>query len=140
MWVKEYVGKSAARPRQVFSVLADVERWREWNDGVRSVEMQGPFAAGTSAIMVLPDDTELPFVLTRVETDRGFDDLTEVPGAGVSVRVRHQLTPDRDGTLITYTCEVEGPEDVAEEVGGAVSADFPVVIAALAARAEGLRA
>lgn len=138
MWVREYTGTSTARPERVFGVLADAARWPEWNDGVRRLDIRGPFAAGTSAVMVLPDGTELPFTLTWVEPDHGFEDLTEVPHAGVTVRVRHQLAPYDAGTLITYRCEVHGPEGGAAEVGAMVSADFPEVIAALAARAEAL--
>jgi uncharacterized protein YndB with AHSA1/START domain len=136
MWVREYTGTSAAPPETVFRVLAQAERWPEWNDGVGRLEMHGPFAAGTSAVMVLPDDTALAFTFTWVEPNAGFEDLTEVPGAGVTVRVRHELAPSGDGTLITYRCQVDGPDDVAAQVGSAVSGDFPEVIAALASRAE----
>jgi uncharacterized protein YndB with AHSA1/START domain len=138
MWTKEYSGISTARPAAVFSVLADPELWSEWNQGVSRIEMHGPFAAGTTAVMVLPDGTALPFRFTWVEAPAGFEDLTEVPDAGVSVRVRHELASSGTGTRITYRCEVEGPDNVAAEVGEAVSADFSEVIAALAARAERL--
>lgn len=137
MWVKEYTGTSSAAPERVFDVLAEPERWPEWNAGVQRLELQGPFAAGTRAVMVLPDETALPFTFTWVEANAGFEDLTEVPDAGVSVRVRHELTPTAEGgTRITYRCEVDGPAEVAAEVGAAVSEDFGEVIAALAARAE----
>ena len=138
MWAKEYVGRSAARAEQVFAVLADAERWPEWNEGVRSLQMNGPFAAGTTAVMVLPDETALPFTFTWVEQDAGYEDLTEVPDAGVRVRVRHELSPVEGGTQITYRCEVDGPDEVAGAVGAAVSEDFDDVIASLAARAERL--
>ena len=82
------------------------------------------------------DETALPFRFTWIEVDRGYEDETEVPDAGVVVRVRHELTPTAHGTRITYRCEVDGPADVAAEVGAAVSADFPDVISALGARAE----
>jgi hypothetical protein len=54
----------------------------------------------------------------------------------VVVRVRHELTPIEGGVRITYRCVADGPDEVAAEIGAAVSADFPEVIAALAARAE----
>jgi hypothetical protein len=135
----EYSGTSTARPAEVYAVLADAERWPEWNDGVSRLELHGPFAAGTTAVMVLPDDTALPFTLTWVEAGKGFEDLTDVPGTGVTVRVRHELESHGAGTRITYRCVADGPADVAGEVGRAVSADFEEVIAALAARAEGRR-
>jgi uncharacterized protein YndB with AHSA1/START domain len=137
MWTVEHQGDSAAQPPAVFAVLADTACWPQWNAGVRRIDLDGPFAAGTTATMVLPDGTELPFRLAWVDPDRGFEDVTEVPDAGVVVRVAHLLEPGADGgTHITYRCTVEGSDEVGAEVGPAVSADFPEVIAALSKRAE----
>jgi uncharacterized protein YndB with AHSA1/START domain len=141
MWTVEYHGESSAERATVFAVLADAVRWPEWNAGVRRIDLDGPFTAGTTATMVLPDGTELPFRLAWVDPDRGFEDVTEVPDAGVVVRVAHELaTRPGGGTRITYRCTVEGPDEVSAQVGPAVSADFPEVIAALAARAESTEA
>ncbi|MGN8027590.1 SRPBCC family protein [Microbacterium sp. 22242] len=139
MWSKDVTGECAAAPADVFAVLAEPRAWPEWNDGVADIRMDGPFQAGTSAVMVLPDGTELPFRLAWVEADRGFEDVTAVPDAGVVVRVRHELEPQGTGTRITYRCAVDGPDEAAREVGTVVSADFGEVIAALGARAEALR-
>jgi len=137
MWTKEYRAESTASAATLFAILADVASWPEWNAGVRRVKLNGPFAAGTTATMVLPDRTALSFRLMWVEGDRGFEDETEVPDVGVLVRVSHLLESlEGGGTRITYRCSVEGPSDVGAEVGPAVSADFPDVIAALAALAE----
>ncbi|MDQ4503194.1 SRPBCC family protein [Sinomonas sp. ASV322] len=138
MWTKEFAGECSATPAEVFGILAEPTKWAEWNEGVRNVEMDGPFAADTAAVMELPDGTRLPFHFTWVEADKGYEDLTEVADAGVSVRVRHELFPTATGTRIVYRCEAEGPEEAAAEVGGFASADFADVISALGARAEGL--
>lgn len=140
MWSVEVIGQSTATPSQVFGVLAEPEKWAEWNEGVARIEMRGPLAAGTEAIMVLPDETALPFTFAWVEPGKGFEDVTEVPDAGVVVRVRHELSAKDGGTEILYRCEVDGPDEVAEEVGQMVSSDFHEVISALAARAEQLSA
>ena len=84
----------------------------------------------------MPDDTALPFRFIWVEAGRGFEDETPVPDTGVVVRVWHELTPVHGGIRIIYRCVADGPDTVAAEIGAAVSADFPEVIAALAARAE----
>lgn len=135
MWVQEFSGTSTASPERVFAVLADAERWPEWNAGVAGIELSGPFAAGTAAVMRFPDGSVLPFRLTWVEPGAGYEDLTPMPGGTAAVRVRHLLAPDGPGTRITYRCEVEGPD--AAQIGEGVTADFPEVIAALAARAAG---
>ena len=140
MWSTEVTGTCAATPVEVFAVLSDASRWSEWNDGVADIRMDGRFEAGTTAVMVLPDGTELPFHLASVEQDRGFEDVTEVPDAGVTVWVQHELEASGVGTRITYRCTVEGPDDIAAAVGSEVSADFGEVIAALGARAEQVHA
>lgn len=136
MWSTEVTGECAATPAEVFAVLADTDTWSQWNEGVAGIRMEGPFAAGTRAVMIFPDGTELPFRFGWVEESRGFEDITEVPDAGVTVRVAHELEAQAAGTRITYRCRAEGPDDAAAEVGAGVSADFEDVIAALGRRAE----
>lgn len=139
MWSTEVTGECAATPTEVFAVLAETGTWSQWNEGVADIRLDGPFTAGTRGLMIFPDGTELPFRFGWVEEGRGFEDITEVPDAGVTVRVAHELEAQGAGTRITYRCRVEGPDDVAAEVGAGVSADFADVIAALGARAERMR-
>lgn len=138
MWVTEYSGETSASPEEVFVLLGDPATWPEWNEGVARIDLAGPFAAGTQAVMAFPDGTELPFLITWVDADRGYEDETPVPDTGVVVRVRHELAATKTGTRITYRVEADGPDEAAAEVGAGVSADFPEVIAALGAHAERL--
>src|SRR5918911_1861623 len=139
MWAYEHSLETAAGAETIFAILRDVRRWPEWNAGVERIDLDGPFATGTTGVMVIPDQASLPFRLAWVGEGRGFEDETEIPGAEVLVRVRHSLEPlAAGGTRITYRATVEGPaaDTLGQEIGPAVTADFPEVIAALAARAE----
>jgi hypothetical protein len=139
MWTVSHRGSSTATPAQLFAVLSDVERWHEWNAGVAGVELHGPFATGTQAIMIMPDGEKLPFRLARVDPAWGFADETPLPEADVVVHVEHLLEPDpAGGTTITYRCVISGPgaDTTGPEIGPMVTGDFPAVIAALATRAE----
>lgn len=137
MWSTTYEGRTSATPDQVYALLADVTSWPSWNEGVASIDIDGPFRAGTTARMNFPDGSQLPFSITWAEPGIGYEDLTDVPDAGVVVRVRHEAQADTEGTRIAYRCVVEGPDDDAcEEVGRRVSSDFNEVIAALGAAAE----
>jgi hypothetical protein len=138
MWTYEHSIETAADAGAIFEILEDVSRWPEWNRGVERIDLSGPFATGTTGVMVIPDQGSLPFRLAWVGEDEGFEDETEIPGADVLVRVRHWLEPVTGGTRITYRAIVEGPaaDALGPEIGPAVSADFPEVMAALAARAE----
>jgi Polyketide cyclase / dehydrase and lipid transport len=138
MWSYEHSLETDARAETIFEILRDVSRWPEWNPGVERIDLDGPFATGTSGVMVIPDQGSLSFRLAWVGDGRGFEDETEIPGAGVVVRVRHSLEPlAGGGTRITYRATVEGPaaDALGPEIGPGVTADFPEVVAGLAARA-----
>jgi hypothetical protein len=139
MWTYEHSLETVARAETIFEIFRDVSRWAEWNPGVERIDLDGSFATGTTGVMVIPDQGSLAFRLAWVGEGRGFEDETEIPGEQVVVRVRHSLTPlAAGGTQITYRATVEGPkaDALGPEIGPAVTADFPEVMAALAARAE----
>ncbi|MGU3291694.1 hypothetical protein [Williamsia sp. M5A3_1d] len=137
MWSVEITGESTASPCALYARWVDVGTWSEWNDGVESIEMTDAFAPGARARMTFPDGSSLPFEITWVDPGRGYEDLTEVPDAGVVVRVRHVAEADGDRTRITYRCEVTGADDdTCAAVGSGVSEDFGAVIAGLARIAE----
>jgi len=64
MWSVEVTGERAATPAQVFSVLAELEKWPEWNKGILRIEMHGAFQTGAIALLVLPASTSLSFAMT----------------------------------------------------------------------------
>lgn len=138
MWSYEHSVETRAGTETIFEIFQDVSRWPEWNPGVERIDLDGPFATGTTGVMVIPGQGSLSFRLAWVGDGRGFEDETEIPGAEVVVRVRHSLEPlATRGTRITYRATVEGPQADAlgPEIGPAVTADFPEVMGALAALA-----
>lgn len=143
MWSYETSLETGAGAEAVFEIFSDLANWPEWNAGVERMELQGPFATGTSGTMFMPGEEPLAFRLVWVGEGQGFEDETPIPDAGVVVRVRHTLNPlATGGTRITYAATVDGPaaDTVGPEVGTAITADFPQVLAALAARAEAAEA
>ena len=115
MWSTVISGESEASPAEVYALLASPDTWPEWDASIERIELSGQLAAGTRGVMVLRGGQELPFQITWLEPGAGFTSETPVPGAGIVV---------------------DGPDEVAAEAGTGVSADFPQVIAALAAMAE----
>lgn len=139
MWTYQQSLETPADPAAVFALMSDVASWPDWNAGVERIDLRGPFAQGTSGTMTMPGQELLDFQLVWVEEGRGFEDLTVLDDAGVTVRVRHALEPlPRGGTRITYRCAISGDaaDRVGPEIGRAITGDFPAVMAALAARAE----
>ncbi len=137
MWSKDYALSTALPAQPLWELLADVDGWVRWNAGIASITLDGPLAVGTSFRMTPPGEDTITSTIVALETGSVLTDLTEMDG--VAIRVEHRLDPlPSGGTTITYRIEVSGsaPDEVAEEIGTAVSADFPDVIASLVAAAE----
>lgn len=139
MWTVTHTGETAASADRVFALFKDVATWPKWNAGVERIDLDGPFATGTTGTMVVADQGALEFRLVWVAENAGFEDETPIAEADVVVRVRHTLQPKTDGgTRIEYRCVIEGPgaDLVGPDIGPAITSDFPDVILALAERAQ----
>src|SRR2546430_13740998 len=109
MWSCEHSVETRAGTETIFEIFRDVSRWPEWNPGVERIDLDGPFATGTTGDMVIPHQGSLSFRLAWVGEGRGFEDETEIPGAEVVVRVRHSLEPlAGGGARVSYRATVEG--------------------------------
>jgi uncharacterized protein YndB with AHSA1/START domain len=129
-WTTTHHREMAATPEAIWRAFADAGNWPRWNAGVASLELEGPFATGTSFTMELPDGQRLRSRLAEVVAPHRFVD--ETPVDEVTVRVEHRIEPIEAGRCrVVYAVRVEGPG--ANEIGPAVSEDFPQVLAALAA-------
>jgi hypothetical protein len=114
----------------IWSLYDDVTTWPRWDAQAELITRDGPFAAGASGTMKFVGQDPLRYRLTRVEPLREFVDETSV-GALV-VRVSHRLEPLTSGRLrITYSAEIDGPDDEAREIGPLITADFPDTIGSL---------
>jgi len=130
MWKHSYSREIAAPASAIWTMFCDVHSWKHWNAGVEAMEIHGPFAAGTKFRMKPPGQAPLDSQLLEVTPDEVFVDETHV--GDVTVIVTHRLEElEARRTRVTYQIEVYGPGGA--EVGAAVSADFPEVLAALAA-------
>jgi uncharacterized membrane protein len=99
----------AAPPDQVWTVLADIERWPEWTASVTSVERldDGPVAVGSLARVKQPRLRAAVWRVTSVEPGRSFDWAAKSPG--ITTAAGHRLEPTDDGTRVALTIEMSGP-------------------------------
>jgi len=133
MWTHEETIETSAPPIRVWELFADITRWKDWNAGIETIEIHGPFEVGTTFTMQPPGQDALTSTLVEVKPNDCFSDET-VLGA-TRVVVNHQLVPlSSGGTRIIYSTEIAGPE--ADEVGPMVTSDFAAVLAALKRLAE----
>jgi len=138
MWEYERSTQTTAAPDAVWRLWSDIARWPQWNDGIEKIKIDGPFAAGTTFTMTPPGDEPIRMRLAEITPGELFTD--EMDGGDFIVRTVHRLEPaPRGRTRIIYRTEISGPaaDHVGPQLGPAITADFPDVLAALAKLAEG---
>jgi hypothetical protein len=128
--------RTTADADTIWQLWADAARWPAWDTSVTAVELDGPFAEGTTGTMHLADQPPVTINLTKVTPGIGFDDETEIPGA--VLRFIHFLQPHTDGGVtVTHRVEITGDdENMIMQLGPAVTEDVPAAMAGLVALAE----
>jgi len=137
MWTTAFTRSTDLAPETLWQVLRDVDGWVAWNDGIEKIALDGPLAVGATFEMVPPGEDPVRSTVVELVENRLLTDLTEL--GDLAVRVAHRLDPlPGGGTAVTFEVQVNGPAAgaIGEEVGTAISADFPDVIAALVAAAQ----
>lgn len=100
--------------------------------------LRGPLAVGSTILMTPPSEEPVELRITEAIEPELFVD--EADGGDFVVRTTHRLeTLGEERSRITYRMEIIGPaaDTVGPEIGPEISGDFPEVLAALAAHAEG---
>lgn len=137
MWEYEHSVETTASPAAVWRHWSDMAAWPSWNAGIEKIEVHGPFAVGTTFTMTPPGDDPITMRLTEIVPDEVFTD--EMDAGDFVVTTVHRLRPSASGgATITYRTEITGAaaDQAGPEIGPAITADFPDVLAALAALAE----
>src|SRR5215831_5670102 len=126
MWTHESTIDTTAPPAAIWKLFADVPGWKDWNAGIERIEIQGPFAKGTTFFMQPPGDEGFTSTLIDVAENVGFTDETIV--GENRVIVHHRIVPLSPGkTRIIYSTEISGPD--AAQFGPIVTGDFNEVLA-----------
>ncbi|WP_433247616.1 SRPBCC family protein [Streptosporangium sp. CA-135522] len=138
MWEYEYSVETTAAPDTLWRHWSDMAAWPRWNDGIEKIEIDGPFAVGTGFTMTPPGDDPIRMRITEIVRGELFVD--EMDAGDFVVRTVHRLERPQEGrTRVVYRTEITGPaaDQVGPELGPAITADFPEVVAALVKLAEG---
>ena len=153
MWEYEYSLETSAGPEALWRHWADMAAWPQWNDGIETIDVDGPFAVGTTFTMTPPgtllapggttppsppENQSIRMRLVEIEPGTSFTD--EMDAGDFVVRTEHRLEPAAGGlTRIVYRTQITGEAAgrIGPELGPQITADFPAVVAALARRAGG---
>lgn len=137
MWEFEHAVETTASAQTLWSHWSDMAAWPQWNDGIEKIEIDGPFAVGTTFTMTPPGDDPVQMRLVEIVPGELFTD--EMDAGDFVVTTVHRLEPLADGgTRVVYRTEITGPaaDQVGPELGPAITGDFPDVLAALVKLAE----
>lgn len=136
MWEYEHSVRTDASPEAIWRLYTDPSSWPSWDSGIEHMELDGPFAAGTTGRLTPVGQDNLPFTLIEVVPTRRFVDETHV--AGLVLRFIHTLVPEpTGGTTITHRVEIIGPaaDQLGPQIGPKVTAGVPTTIETLAKQA-----
>ncbi|MBP0726467.1 hypothetical protein J5Y03_15000 [Bacillus sp. RG28] len=118
MWTISATARTSATTSQVWKIYCDVINWPQWDHGLSLYQPEGPFATGTTGELQPVGGPKLPFSLIQVNEEQSFVDRTPI-GPDHAIIGRHELTAISEGTQITHTIEIHGPdaERLAHEMG-----------------------
>jgi hypothetical protein len=106
-WSTQSTLETAVAPAAIWArAYADAGAWPEWNEEIRSAELDGPLALGARARVRFETGLRLRFTVVEFEQGRVFTDEARLPGARMGHR--HLLEPVGEGTRLTNTIYVEG--------------------------------
>jgi len=127
---------STAPADKVWKVWSDTSTWGEWNPNVTTMELHGPFATGSTAIMHTKAGQHHKMRIVDVQAGRGFVLETNVI-PGTTFRFNCRVEPVGAEAKISQTVEVKGPLGfLGGMLGPGVSKDFGALLSALAKKAE----
>lgn len=138
MWSTEHSIEANAAPESIWTLWANVGDWPRWNADLDRAELSGPFAEGSAITMFPHEDDPIELTIAEAQAPERFVDQADI--GPVVVRTTHRVERlGDDRSRIVYRMEITGPEADAmgPEIGRQITADFPQVLAKLAAVAEG---
>jgi hypothetical protein len=92
--------ETTASPAGIWRIWTDVPNWKSWDDGLKSAELNGPFAAGTTGTLIPDKGPKSRFVLTEVIDEQSYTVKTKLPLGALYVK---RYLSVRDGkTIFTH--------------------------------------
>ncbi|HEX4466762.1 MAG TPA: SRPBCC family protein [Solirubrobacteraceae bacterium] len=106
-WEQQRSASCPASREQIWAVWSDAEHWSEWNSGVRSATLDGPFAAGTKGRLRPASGPTASIEIVELEANARWVTVTRLPGA--RFLLEHRIDDGADGQLqVTYRGRLSG--------------------------------
>ena len=133
--------QTRASAESIWRLWSDPSTWHEWNPNVQRMEMNGPFANGTTGVMHTRAGQHHRVQLGNIQPGRSFDLGTAV------IPLTHftfhcEVVPNPSGSAISQSVTVSGPLAFVFSplAGDRIAASFEPLLKGLADKAEGAAA
>src|SRR3979411_962776 len=129
--------ETSAPPDRVWRVWSDTSSWPEWNTDMKSGDLDGPFASGTTGKMETKSGGHHQIALQDVEEGRGFTLVSD----GVPLTKLHfrcEIAARGAGSRLSQAVPLPGGVAMAMGalVAGRIVPTFDAILEGLAAKAE----
>ncbi len=137
-WSFEESVTTKASVKNIWKVWSDVKGWSNWDHELEWAELDGDFAPGVEGRLKAKDWPVSTFVMTEVEWEKSFKDLSKMPLT--QMEFNHTIEPSKEGVRITHSVSVKGllAPILYLKLRKRFQAGFPVALKKLAAIAESL--
>ena len=100
--------ETSASPERVWTVWSDPSTWPSWNPDIRYVNLNGPFADGTTGTMETNSGGKHNISLSAVEPNRGFTLTSDMPMPATKLDFRCAIEPAGAGSRVSQGVTVKG--------------------------------
>ncbi|CAM3582383.1 hypothetical protein DFO69_3376 [Bacillus subtilis] len=132
MWNYEYTAIADVDLEEIWNHYQETDTWNQWDAGIASVSLRGPFQNGTEGTLLQQGNT-VPFWLEQVEKHRSFSVMANMSHTNVKIEFSHVLQKQKEGLHITHGIVLEGAEAKkwGEIIGHELSKDIPAAVSRL---------
>ncbi|HLY67550.1 MAG TPA: SRPBCC family protein [Chloroflexota bacterium] len=130
--------ETTAAPDAVWRIWSAPQTWPEWNPDVQSIELDGPFAAGTTGKMSTKRGGTHDIRLEQVDSGKSFQlETAAIPGARFHFRCEIAPLPS-GGSRISQGISMSGPMAwlFGPMMGPKIAQSFAPILQSLKAKAE----
>ena len=107
MWSESYsITTKEVTKEQIWKLLADVNHWHTWDQGIEYAKMDGPFEKGNHFLLRPKGGPNVKLEIKECIPYRNFTDLTKFPLAQMTGE--HLIDETADGLRLTTTMTVTG--------------------------------
>lgn len=129
--------QTRASAETIWRFWSDPQTWHEWNPNVQRMDMNGPFANGTTGVMHTPAGQHHQIQLANIQPGRSFDLETAVLPL-TRFTFHCEVVPNASGSSISQSIGMSGALAFffAPMAGERIAASFEPLLKGLADKAE----